>query len=97
METEEFQKNLEELIGLAEKEQVAIMCAEAIYFRCHRHLISDALLVRGIQVEHITSLSRSSPHKLTPWARAEGGKVIYPGPIDPDPLLHFDWKGDEET
>jgi uncharacterized protein (DUF488 family) len=81
METEEFQKNLEELIGLAEKEQVAIMCAEATHLRCHRQLISDALLARGLRVEHIISATRRTPHKLTAWARVEGSKVTYPAPI----------------
>lgn len=78
METEEFQENLEELIRLAKNELVVTMCAEAVYLRCHRRLISDALLARGLLVEHIVSPARRIPHKLTAWARVEGTKVDYP-------------------
>jgi uncharacterized protein (DUF488 family) len=78
MATAEFEGNLAELIGLARKKQVVIMCAEAVYLRCHRQLIADALLVRGLRVEHIISLTRRIPHQLTAWARVEGTKVTYP-------------------
>ncbi len=56
------------------------MCAEAVPWRCHRSLISDALTVRGVEVRHITSLAPPAPHKLTPFARTEGGRVTYPAP-----------------
>jgi uncharacterized protein (DUF488 family) len=85
METEEFRKNLEELIRIAGRKQVAIMCAEALFFRCHRQLISDALLVRGVRVEHITDPTHRQPHKLTPWARFEEGTITYPETPDPQP------------
>ena len=78
METDEFQENLEELITFATKEQVVIRCAEAAYLRCHRRLIADALLARGLRVEHITSPTSSIPHKLPAWARVQGTKVSYP-------------------
>ena len=78
METEEFEKNLGELMRLARKEQIALMCAEAVPWRCHRSLIADALLVRGIQVEHILSATHRQPHALTPFARVEGKCITYP-------------------
>ena len=61
MQTTEFRENLEELIKLAKSEQIAIMCAEAVPWRCHRSLIADALLARGIEVREITSATRTQP------------------------------------
>jgi uncharacterized protein (DUF488 family) len=78
MQIEEFEKNLEELIHLAESEQIALMCAEALPWRCHRSLIADALWVRDIRVEHIMSMNRRSPHKLTSFARVNGLSITYP-------------------
>jgi uncharacterized protein (DUF488 family) len=79
MQTPEFARHLEELIAI-EKEgrTVAIMCAEAVPWRCHRSLVADALLVRGIETEHIMSATKRNPHKLTPFARVEGARVWYP-------------------
>ena len=79
MQTPEFARQLEELIAI-EKEglTVAIMCAEAVPWRCHRSLVADALLVRGIETEHIMSATKRNPHKLTPFARVEGARVWYP-------------------
>jgi uncharacterized protein (DUF488 family) len=54
------------------------MCAEALPWRCHRSLIGDALLVRGVRVEEIASLTRSRPHTMTPWARVRGKQLFYP-------------------
>ena len=79
MQTPEFEQNLEELIALAQIEQVAIMCAEAVPWRCHRSLIADALLVRKIRVEDIMSLTRRTAHTLTPFAKVRGKRVAYPG------------------
>jgi len=79
MMTEEFERGLEELRGLAEQGPVALMCAEAVPWRCHRSLVADVLTVRGARVEHITGASRASPHHLTPFARVEGMHVRYPG------------------
>jgi len=78
MQTPEFEKNLEELILLAREDRLALMCAEALPWRCHRSLIADALLVRGIQAEDIMSPARASAHKLTPFARVEGTAISYP-------------------
>jgi uncharacterized protein (DUF488 family) len=79
MQTPEFRQSLDDLITLAKSERVAIMCAEAVPWRCHRSLIADALLARGIEVQEITSATRSQPHKLTPWASISGTQVTYPG------------------
>jgi uncharacterized protein (DUF488 family) len=58
------------------------MCAEAVPWRCHRSLIADALLVRGVPVAHIMSLTRRNPHTLTPFARVAGTSITYPLPAD---------------
>ena len=79
MQTAEFKKALTSLIEMAEKERVAIMCAEAVPWRCHRSLIADALVARGIRVEEISSLTRTQPHKVTPFAHVFGTEITYPG------------------
>ncbi|SPQ01998.1 conserved hypothetical protein [Candidatus Sulfobium mesophilum] len=79
MQTEEFEENLEKLIETAEKRAIVIMCAEALPWRCHRSLIGDALLVRGVKVRHIISAGSSRDHTLTPWAEVKGTKITYPG------------------
>jgi uncharacterized protein (DUF488 family) len=78
MQTPEFKKNLDVLIGLAKQEQVAVMCAEAVPWRCHRSLIADALSARGIEVREITSATRKRIHALTPWGQVNGTQVTYP-------------------
>jgi uncharacterized protein (DUF488 family) len=78
MQTPEFRENLDELITLAKSERIAIMCAEAVPWRCHRSLIADALLARGIEVQEITSAIRTRPHTLTPWGWVNGTQVTYP-------------------
>jgi uncharacterized protein (DUF488 family) len=78
MQTPEFRINLDKLIGLAKSERIAIMCAEAVPWRCHRSLIADALLARGIEVQEITSSTRTLPHTLTPWGKITGRQVTYP-------------------
>ena len=78
MQTAEFEQSLEELIRLASREQVAVMCAEAVPWRCHRSLIADALLVRGVRVEDIMSAKRRQVHRLTPFAKVQGTTVTYP-------------------
>ncbi|HSB32423.1 MAG TPA: DUF488 domain-containing protein [Candidatus Sulfobium mesophilum] len=79
MQTEAFEENLEKLIETAEKRAIVIMCAEAVPWRCHRSLIGDALLVRGVKVRHIISAGSSRDHTLTPWAEVKGTKITYPG------------------
>lgn len=79
MQTEEFKENLKTLIIIAgQGGRIALMCAEAVPWRCHRSLIADALVIRGIKVEHITSLSRTQPHKLTPFASVKDLHITYP-------------------
>lgn len=82
MSTEEFRDSLERCIGLAAAERVALMCAEAVPWRCHRSLIADALVVRGIDALEIASDARVRPHALTPFARVDGTDITYPPPVD---------------
>ena len=78
MQTSMFRKNLDRCIAFAKRERVVLMCAEAVPWRCHRSLIADALLVRGIDASEIVSRVRTRPHSLTPWARVTGTQVTYP-------------------
>ena len=78
MQTPEFEAGLQALVKLAGQRQLAIMCAEAVPWRCHRSLISDALTVRGVKVEHIMSARAAQAHVLTPFARVDGLRVTYP-------------------
>jgi uncharacterized protein (DUF488 family) len=82
MQTPEFGENLNQLTELAASAPTAIMCAEAVPWRCHRSLIADALVARGIEVTEILSATRSQPHTLTPFAIVEGRQVTYPGKAD---------------
>lgn len=79
MQTPLFDIALQELIGTAETRRTAIMCAEAVPWRCHRSLIADALMARGVAVEHIMTKSARKPHVGTSFARIEGFSVTYPG------------------
>ena len=79
MLTEAFEAGLGELNALAAHGTVALMCAEAVPWRCHRSLIADVLSARGARVEHIASAQRATPHRLTPFARLQGSRVTYPG------------------
>lgn len=85
MQTAEFGRGLDELLALAADRRVAIMCAEAVPWRCHRSLISDALTARGVAVRHIIGGAAPQPHSLTPFARVDGTRVTYP-PADTLPL-----------
>jgi hypothetical protein len=78
MQTPEFATAIEKLAELAQNERLAVMCAEAVPWRCHRSLIADALYVRGFPVEHILSGIRSRLHEPTPWARIRGMRITYP-------------------
>ncbi len=78
MQTQDFEKGLEQLIEMSRKQRVAIMCAEAVPWRCHRSLVADALDVRGIQVIDILSEKSFRPHKMTPFAHVEGTGITYP-------------------
>jgi uncharacterized protein (DUF488 family) len=79
MATDEFRAGLEGLIQLASAKRTAIMCAEAVPWRCHRSLISDALLVRGLNVEDIMTATSARSHEMTPFAQVDGLQISYPG------------------
>jgi uncharacterized protein (DUF488 family) len=78
MQTREFWIALDDLVATGQKLSVAIMCAEAVPWRCHRSLISDALVSRGWTVRHIISPSSLQPHTLTPFAKLDEGRLTYP-------------------
>jgi uncharacterized protein (DUF488 family) len=78
METPEFEACLERAVKLAKAKRSALMCAEAVPWRCHRSLVADALLVRGIRVEDIVNGSHRRAHKLTRFARVRGTSITYP-------------------
>jgi uncharacterized protein (DUF488 family) len=78
MLTPEFEDGLQELLKQARDQRAALICAEALPWRCHRSLIADALMVRSISVEHILSASRTQPHVLRSWAHVEGTRITYP-------------------
>jgi uncharacterized protein (DUF488 family) len=78
MQSEEFAQNVDTVIALAQDTRCALMCAEAVPWRCHRSLVADALLVRGIPVEEIIGPQKPRPHKLTPFARVDGLRITYP-------------------
>lgn len=79
METDDFELHIDALIEQAAGSRIAVMCAEAVPWRCHRSLIADALTARGIDVVHILSGKRGHAHRLTPFASIANGRVTYPG------------------
>lgn len=79
MQTPQFGEALDRLLELAKQKPTAIMCAEAVPWRCHRSLIADALTVRGYQVRDIMSAASARPHLLNPMARVQGQELTYPG------------------
>ena len=83
MATPEFQQGLQDLEERAAKKTVSIMCAEALWWRCHRSLIADALTVQGWQVLHIQSRKTAKPHELSSFLKVtDGGKLTYPVPAE---------------
>ena len=83
MQSAEFEHNVAQLLDRAETRSVVIMCAEAMPWRCHRSLIADAIIVRGIFVAHVVDNERPRPHALTHFARVEGTRVSYPA-VNPE-------------
>jgi uncharacterized protein (DUF488 family) len=79
MLTPEFEKTMAELVALAESSRTAYMCAERVYFRCHRMLVSDWLVAHGHEVVHIDGTGPVKPHRLTTEARMVNGELIYRG------------------
>jgi uncharacterized protein (DUF488 family) len=82
MQTEEFSREIKALADLARGERVAVMCAEAVPWRCHRSLIADALLVRGLTVNHIMGETNAREHVLTRFASVDGTHITYPFALD---------------
>ena len=78
MQTQEFTDSLLKIVSLARENHLALMCAEALPWRCHRSLISDALVIRHIKVEHIISKDSTISHRLNEMAHVEGTKITYP-------------------
>jgi uncharacterized protein (DUF488 family) len=78
MATPEFAAAVDRLISLAASKRTAIMCAEAVPWKCHRSLLSDSLLARGVRVIHILSVGKTLDHRLTPFARVHDTQVTYP-------------------
>ena len=82
MQSPEFAENVQRVAELATSERCALMCAEAVPWRCHRSLIGDALLVRGVRVEDIIGPGKRKPHTLTTFAHVDGMQITYPPPAD---------------
>jgi uncharacterized protein (DUF488 family) len=82
MQTDAFRENVEEVAALAATTRCALMCAESVPWRCHRSMVADALLVRGIPVEHIINPGKRRPHTLTPFAKVEGTRILYPPEVE---------------
>ncbi len=78
MQSEEFAENVDAVVELGRSKCCALMCAEAVPWRCHRSLVADALLVRGVRVDDIIDARQRRPHKLTPFARVDGLRITYP-------------------
>lgn len=81
---DEFERGLGHLTALGAKDSVAIMCAEAVWWRCHRRIIADYLLLRGFDVVHLMGVARSEPARMTSAARERDGSLVYPAP---DPAM----------
>jgi uncharacterized protein (DUF488 family) len=85
MGTEEFREDFGRLLELCGRERVCLMCSEAVWWRCHRRMVADALLVRGFPVEHVLGEGSRQAHDLTPFAEVVAedgvdGRLVYPPP-----------------
>jgi uncharacterized protein (DUF488 family) len=79
MLTREFSNAVDELLEYGDSQRAAVMCAEAVWWRCHRMLLSDGLVARGVEVQHILSDAKTQPHRLTPFAKVgPDGEISYP-------------------
>lgn len=79
MQTSDFERGLIELLQFASLGLTSVLCAEAVWWQCHRRLLSDALVARGTPVRHILSLAAPKPHELSEFAKVQDGAVTYPG------------------
>ncbi|MDT3776001.1 DUF488 domain-containing protein [Nitrospira sp. MA-1] len=89
MQTQEFWDGLEELVNIGQQSPSAVMCAEAVPWRCHRSLIADALVIRSWTVDHIISASSLKTHTLTPFAKPDAGRLTYPSEEFSDSTLRL--------
>jgi uncharacterized protein (DUF488 family) len=87
MGTQAFTEGVESLLPFTAVRATALMCAESVWWQCHRRLLADALVVRGFEVRHILSSAGPKPHELSEFARVDGGVVTYPGLHDPSGVL----------
>ena len=78
--SEEFERGLEQLMAVSGNRRTAIMCAEAVWWRCHRRIIADYLLLRGRDVIHLMGEGNAAPATMTPAARERDGRLVYPAP-----------------
>ena len=78
MQTPEFASNIQAVVATAINERLVLMCAEAVPWRCHWSLIADALVLRGLRVEHVIGTQQRKRHVITPWARTHGLQIVYP-------------------
>lgn len=78
MQSPEFDDSIDRVVELAKAERCVLMCAEAVPWRCHRSLVGDALLVRGVRVEDIIGPGERRPHQLTRFAHVAGKRITYP-------------------
>lgn len=90
MQTTEFQAAIEHLLEIAQTKRTAYMCAEGPFWQCHRRLVSDFLLMKGIEVQHIMPSGELTPHKLTEGGRIKDGQLNYPSPKEDRTLTLFD-------
>ncbi len=83
MAGDEFRQGIRELLTIAARRPAAIMCAEAVYWRCHRRLVSDYLCAQGVEVRHILARRQLRPHMMTPEALVHpDGTITYPRPLE---------------
>lgn len=82
MQTAEFDQALDGLMAQGRRERTAIMCAEAVPWRCHRSLVADALVVRGWEVIHLLGIGQVQIHRLTSFAVSQGKRLVYPKPAE---------------
>lgn len=78
MATEAFERGLAELTALASERRTAVMCAEGLWWRCHRRLLSDALTIRGWTVRHVLPSAKAESHRITEFAAVDGQTITYP-------------------
>ena len=78
MQTPEFAENVDAVAELARTTRCVLMCAEAVPWRCHRSMVGDALIVRGVRVEDIIGPQKRKPHRITPFAQVDGTRILYP-------------------